>query len=387
MDKKPFNVRGLRVVFFLNILRDGAGMVNRELGFAEALAKAGATVTVLSYFKPASIPAIEGLTFKRILPVKYYDFLYETGVGFCAAYLRVRRAFAQLKPDLVFVDLPHEASWAVRFRAALHYRVIFTYHGVANSAFYEGAVARALDQTRAAGHTQLQQVDRVLVVSDFLLAETESIGVSATRVHNGVDCRRFNPERKLNNITQSGPTVLFIGRYTEYKGALNVVRAFRRTLKQVPDAELIMHGYFESADYIQQIQAYVAQHNMTDHVKMFGPIDGREMAYRINLCSVFVNGSIDETFCMPLLEAQACGRPCVAFAAGGIPEVVADGTSGFLCPPEDVDAFGEKMAILLSDDVLRQKMGEQALVHAKQYTYDVLSRSLMDVLCDVMEAK
>ena len=148
----PDEFRGRHIVIFLNILRDGAGMVNRELGFAEELARAGAEVTVLSYFKPELVPAIDGVKVLRVLPLKYYDLLYETALGTAVAWVPIRRLLKRLKPDLILTDLPHETAWAVRFRKAFGYRVVYTYHGVANSAYYSGAEAAALDRARAAAH-------------------------------------------------------------------------------------------------------------------------------------------------------------------------------------------------------------------------------------------
>ncbi|MDF7823986.1 glycosyltransferase family 4 protein [Pontiellaceae bacterium B12227] len=378
-------IRSLRIVIFLNILRDGAGMVNRELGFAEELAKAGADVTVLSYFKPAFIPAIEGVKIRRVLPVKYFDLLYETALGTALAWWPIRRILKELKPDVVLTDLPHETAWAVRFRKAFRYRVVYTYHGVANSKYYSGAEAVELDRAREAVHRQLKQVDQAVVVSDFLLKETRSIGVEAVRIYNGVDCRLFHPERRFQNLVCTGPVALFIGRYTECKGALYVVQAFRRALENVPNAELVMHGYMESPAYMQQIQSFIVAHGMEQQVHIFGPLDGKEMAYRIHLSHVFVNASMSESFGMPLLEAQACGVPCAAFASEGIPEVVEDGTTGYLAPPADPEELGQRLGELLADESLRLRMGAAALEHARTYQYPILKDELFQTLENVMK--
>ena len=128
-------------------------------------------------------------------------------------------------------------------------------------------------------------------------------------------------------------------------------------------------------------------HKIDKNVYMFGPLDGAEMPYRMTPSTLFINGSVDETFCMPLLEAQACGVPCVAFAAGGIPEVVLHEKTGLLAKPGDVKEYANHIITLLKDDKLRESYAENALAHALEFTYDKLSDQLIDILYDEMEQK
>jgi len=61
-----------------------------------------------------------------------------------------------------------------------------------------------------------------------------------------------------------------------------------------------------------------------------------------------------------LVEAQACGKPVVAFNFGPHPEVVKEGETGFLVPPRDVGALAEAVIRLVKNDKLRQEMGKNA---------------------------
>jgi len=71
---------------------------------------------------------------------------------------------------------------------------------------------------------------------------------------------------------------------------------------------------------------------------------------------VAVVPSREEPFGRVLIEALAVGTPVIASRVGGIPEVIIDGTEGFLVPPENPEALAEKIALLLSDQGLRKKM-------------------------------
>ena len=79
--------------------------------------------------------------------------------------------------------------------------------------------------------------------------------------------------------------------------------------------------------------------------------------------SVCVVTSKNEAFGYVGAEAQAVGTPVVASEVDGIVEVVLDGETGFLVPPEDAAAFAEKIKVLLLDDALREQFGVNAREH------------------------
>lgn len=370
-----------KTVFFLNILRDGAGMINRELGFAGELHRRGHQVEIISYFKPEGGPVPEGVPVHTLMPSRYRDILYKPAVAFPLLFPRLLMLLRRIRPTRVSVDLAGEAWWALLMRRFFHYELVFTYHGVADSKFYADRLAAVFDRERALSHARMRKADRVVVVSDFLLAEAGRAGVpGALRLWNGVDPIRCSPEKSFTGLKSERPLVLFVGRYTEYKGALNVVKAFALARKKIPDAVLMMRGYFERPEYEAEMRRVIESEGMQEDVLLFGPLDGEEMIRWINLADVFINGSLDETFCMPLLEAQACGVACTAFAAGGIPEVVSDGRTGLLAPPGEIDAMAENLVRLLGDPALREQMGEAGRAHAAAYAYPVLTDDWLKVM-------
>jgi glycosyltransferase involved in cell wall biosynthesis len=80
---------------------------------------------------------------------------------------------------------------------------------------------------------------------------------------------------------------------------------------------------------------------------------------------VYVHAARADTFPNTILEAQACGTPVVATAVGGIPEQIDDGRTGFLVPPGDAAALAERIALLLGDNDLRARLGQQAAADAR----------------------
>jgi phosphatidyl-myo-inositol dimannoside synthase len=104
----------------------------------------------------------------------------------------------------------------------------------------------------------------------------------------------------------------------------------------------------------------LAAGNLSGRVCFVGELPREEMPRFYSAGDLFVFPGIRESLGMVYLEAQSCGLPVVAFADGGVPEVVADGTSGYLVRPFDGAAFGAAISRLLGDSNLRRTMGREA---------------------------
>lgn len=103
-----------------------------------------------------------------------------------------------------------------------------------------------------------------------------------------------------------------------------------------------------------------ARRHLAGRVRFVGRIPRERMAEFYSAGDLFAFPGIRESLGMVFLEAQACGLPVVAFANGGIPEVVASGESGFLTPSFDKEAFAGRVGALLADEALRVRMGRTA---------------------------
>src|SRR6266581_9669625 len=86
----------------------------------------------------------------------------------------------------------------------------------------------------------------------------------------------------------------------------------------------------------------------------------RELARLFAAADVFVSASLMETYGLTLVEAMACGRPVVAFRAGGIPEAAPEGQVGILCEPFDAFALLKAIETFRSSSELRNELGTKA---------------------------
>jgi glycosyltransferase involved in cell wall biosynthesis len=129
----------------------------------------------------------------------------------------------------------------------------------------------------------------------------------------------------------------------------------------------------------------LSKEHLPGRVRFVGKIPRNEMYRFYSAGDIFAFPGIRESLGMVFLEAQSCGIPVVAFANGGIPEVVRDGETGFLVPLYDSDRFAEAIEFLLTKRDIRQKMGQTAQVHVREshdinINYKEMEKVLEDIL-------
>ena len=141
-----------------------------------------------------------------------------------------------------------------------------------------------------------------------------------------------------------------------------VIRSCGELHRQNYPLYLVIAGDGKDAPRLRQLAAEW----LPGRVLFLGKVAREEMYRFYSAGDVFVFPGIRETLGMVYLEAQSCGLPVVAFADGGIPEVVSDGVSGYLVRPFDASAFNKAVARLLEDSTLRERMGEAASSHVRR---------------------
>src|SRR3990172_2167039 len=167
-------------------------------------------------------------------------------------------------------------------------------------------------------------------------------------------------------IREESKLVVSLGRLARLKGYDLLIEAFRQVVTAVPDAVLLIGGEGEERG---RLNALVESAGIGESIRLPGIV--REAHEVIASCDLYVNSSRWEGLPMTLLEAIAHGRPMVATDVGGNSEVVRDGVTGILVPPEDPERLACAIIRILKDDDLREKTGNKASVlFNSEYTID-----------------
>lgn len=229
--------------------------------------------------------------------------------------------------------------------------------------------------------TALEMADAVICVSEGTRRDVEGLfQIDPARlhiIHNGIDPDEYQPTQTHAvldrfGIDRSKPYVLFVGRITRQKGIIHLVNAIQHF---DPGFQVVLcAGAPDTPEIAEEMKtAVTAAQAKRDGIIWIGEmLDNPSKIELYSHAAVFVCPSIYEPFGIINLEAMSCGRPVVAAAVGGIPEVVVDGETGFLVPvqqmsespfePVEPAKFSRDLAVrineLMADPAKREAFGQ-----------------------------
>jgi N-acetyl-alpha-D-glucosaminyl L-malate synthase BshA len=207
----------------------------------------------------------------------------------------------------------------------------------------------------------IERSDVVTAVSRYLADYTCcEMGVrrEVTVIPNAVDHRRFSPrpdpELRQRYAHPDEKLLVHVSNFRPVKRVEDVVRIFARVAERL-QARLLMIG--DGPDRPKAVEL-AAELGVSGRVAFLGSFPRIEPLLAV--CDLFLLPSVQESFGLAALEAMASGVPVVASRLGGIPEVVVDGETGYLCAPRDVDAMAAAALALLGDEARHRQMAAAA---------------------------
>jgi len=326
----------------------GSGVVATELG--KHLAERGHEVSFISYSSPLRLTQRPpGVCFHEVT-IEEYPLLKQFPYGFALASKMVEVARSH---DL---DILH-AHYAIPFAAAAvlarliaserHLKVVTTLHGT------DISLVGGNRSFRPVTTFAIESSDAVTAVSSHLREETfRLLGVKRDIrvIPNFIDPQRYEERGRRDGP----PTLIHISNFRPLKRAKDVVEIFKKVAART-DARMAFVG--DGPD-LSEVMYRVEQEGLTDRVTYHGVVD--EVAPILMQAHLFLLPSESESFGLAALEAMAAGVPPIASRVGGLPEVVEDGVSGFLCPLGDVDAMAERCLELLGDRARLERFSRAA---------------------------
>jgi glycosyltransferase involved in cell wall biosynthesis len=197
------------------------------------------------------------------------------------------------------------------------------------------------------------QADRAAELLGEIVGSRERIVV----IPNWIDLRPFKPIAAARKGTWQGdaPNILYIGRFDEYKGVLELAEAAAMLRAR---GRLLYVTYAGAGAAAEPIAARCHELGIADIVKFLGAVDGERKLAALAAADVLVLVSETEGLSNAILEAMACGMPVVASPVGATPTLIADGDGGFLVPPRDAGALADALDKILGDPDLAHRMGQ-----------------------------
>ena len=300
-------------------------------------------------------------------------------------YEGARRVLASITPDVVHHHSRPAGLWLSKGGAPTA-RQIISLHSMA----YGWAFGYA-KWDRHVFSRGFDAAARVLGVSNFIcdhaVEQYPRIRSKLTTVYNGVDGTLFRPEGEPLD-----PPILYVGRVEERKGVHVLVEAFEQVIsKQRPNTRLRIvgpHSYW-NAQPSPYYEALVKRCRDNPRIELIGPTyEDHALAaiYRDSACTI-VPSVFPEALGLTSLEAQASGVPVVVSNAGGLPETVSPGTSGFVFDNGNSGQLAEAVLSIIGNQDRRREMGAAARAWVMaRFSWDVIAAELERTYIEALAA-
>ena len=355
----------MNIAVLLHSGAGGSGVVATELGLCYA--KMGHNVHFVANRVPFRLTEMghDNVYYHQVESMTYP--LFDAPLTTLAEASKLAEVIEEYGIEVIHAHyaIPHAAA-AVMARDMVHTEpkpvVVTTLHGT-------DVTLVGLDRAylRATQYS-IERSDVVTAVSDYLADYTRTeMGVERDImvVPNAVDHARFtpkgSPKLRQRYAHPDEKLVVHVSNFRPVKRVEDVIRTFERVAEGV-GARLLMIG---DGPERQKALELAAELDIGGRVSFLGSFPRIEDVLAIS--DLFLLPSIKESFGLAALEAMASGVPVVASRIGGIPEVVVDGETGFLCEPKDTAAMADAALKLLTNDDLHTRMSRAARVRAVEH--------------------
>lgn len=205
-------------------------------------------------------------------------------------------------------------------------------------------------------------------------------------IPHGIDTRHYQPAENPEALRTalSLPTQYSIGifgRVRAQKGVDLLIEAALEVLPRYPEFSVVVVGEITSdqREFVGQLRARVAAHGLEKRIIFTGELPFEQVPDYFKAMSIVTALSRNEGFGLTVLEAMSCAVPVIATRAGAWPDIIEPGLDGQLIDVGDRDALIEKLEDLMSDQALRQRMGEAGRKKvAQSYRVEHEAEALID---------
>ncbi len=294
-------------------------------------------------------PVLAKNVFFHAVPVSRWAYMRSLYVG---SVLGIRKVLRKIRPHVVHGQgTERYAGLAAAFSG---FPSLLTIHGNMR------AVARALGARPFSFHgvtgwleaLAVRQCGGVICLSSYTRRQVAPLARRLWDLPNAVGEAYFQVERRSDPI----PRLLCAGTICAYKNQNALIRALEPLAARAA-FRLVFAGTLDQTAYSREFQQLVAERPWCEYLGRVAP---DQIRAELSRAFLLVHPSLEDNCPMVILEAMAAGVPVVASTCGGIPELVRPGQTGFLCAPDDGEAFRSAIEQLLSDPATANSLGAHA---------------------------
>lgn len=342
-----------------------SGYSNRFKNLLLQLRDAGDEVMVIVPDNSADAP--KEFAGARIVNVPGFHFPLYRRITLSLGLRGVYSALKEFNPDLIHLTTPGFLIFSTLLYARLLCKpLLLSYH--THLPIYTKDYGLGLLQgiTWMMLRLQHNRADFTLTTSPQLCEELVHNGIERVGLwRKGIDTTIFNPRFKSSSMRNrlsadnpQDPLMIYVGRI----GAEKNLIFFKKLMTRFPNARLALVG---DGPYKETLQRELDP----SRTVFAGLLHGDELSAAFASADVFVMPSESETLGFVVLESMASGVPVVGARAGGIPDIIADGDTGFLFERGSLEECANRVTRLLEDAPLRARLGRAAREEAQRWSW------------------
>jgi glycosyltransferase involved in cell wall biosynthesis len=314
-------------------------------------------IHVISVLRRAAVapPKIGKNIFFHAVQVPRWGFLKSL---YMPAIVRIRALLRQIRPKIV------HGQGTERY-----YGLAAAYSGFPSMVTVHGnmrAVARAVKAREFSFHgitaslesIALRKADGVICLTNYAKREVEDLADLNWVIPNAVHGSFFEIAATPAPVSR----VLCLGLVCPYKNQNDLIRLLAPIAREI-SFQLIFAGPISDGDYGNEFKALVHQHSWCVYL---GALTREEVRAEIGRTTVLAHPSKEDNCPMVILEAMAAGVPAVGSAIGGIPDLIDDRISGYLCDVADMNQFARAIRMILGAPSLRAELSAGAKERAER---------------------
>ncbi|MBU5342685.1 N-acetyl-alpha-D-glucosaminyl L-malate synthase BshA [Caldifermentibacillus hisashii] len=361
----------------------GSGVIATELG--KMLAEKGHEIHFITSNMPFRLKKMyPNIFFHQVEVNQYAVFQYSPYDIQLASKIAEVADREKLQIIHVHYAIPHAiCALLARQMAENDFKIVTTLHGT------DITVLGQDSSLKKAIQFGIEKSDEVTAVSNALVDETHRLITPMKpirTVYNFIDERIYykmdaNHQLKADfGIKEDEKVIIHVSNFRPVKRVKDVIESFQKITEMIP-AKLLLVGDGPEMGKISQM---VDERHLTKQVLFLGKQENLEELYAINDLLLLL--SEKESFGLVALEAMACGVPCVGTNTGGIPEVIENGRTGYICEVGDIDMISSMSLKILQDDELHGQFSKAGIKRARtQFSSGKILNQYEDIYYQLME--
>ena len=297
---------------------------------------------------------------------------------------RLYRLFRAFKPDIVHTHLSVLRYALIPMMLCRIHARFHTVHSIAQKEVdAPGKIVNRLAFRRG-------KVVPISISKEVAKTVQDLYKVQTPIIYNGIPIGEFQAVpgiranwRETEGIRSSEVVFLHVGSFKPAKNHRLLIEAFGEAVGKLPNLKLFLVGDGELRPDIEKL---VGEKSLGQNIRFLGLRN--DIPELLAACDVFILSSDYEGFGLVIAEAMAAGRPVIATAVGGVPELVEDGVTGLLVSPQDIQALSKAMVRLADDPSLRETMGKRGQKRAlERFDINIIAKQYEKLYLESLRTK